>query len=123
MRDRIEVDDRQPGGETPARKETPMRAVRTSLAAATLLGILPALAVAQGPQASEMLSYRPTQRGVEYDTPTEKAAIEACKVESVLNKDKKAIGWALRDGQGQLLRRFVDTNGTLSQRDREPKPG
>ena len=86
------------------------------MAAAWLLGIAPAIAHAQiAPQ--DILKFRPTQPGVECETPTEPAAIDACKVESVTDAQKHNIGYALRDGQGKLLRKFVDTNGnkTLDQ--------
>ena len=41
--------------------------------------------------------------------PADQAAIDACKVELVLNAEKRNIGYALRDGQGKLLRRFIDS--------------
>ena len=47
---------------------------------------------------------------MEYDTPAEDAK-SACKVESVLNADNKSIGYALRDPQGKMLRRFVVARG------------
>ena len=50
-------------------------------------------------------------KGAEYETPADEAAMAACKVETVYNAQKKAIGYALRDGQGKLLRRFVDADG------------
>ena len=89
--------------------ETPMRTLRTTISAAAILAFLPAIAAAQGPTVKRMLEFTPTLKGVEYETPTD-SALEACKVEPVLNAQKKPIGWALRDGQGKLLRRFVVTN-------------
>lgn len=86
-----------------------MRAVRTLLAAAWLLGVAPLLASAQQTPA-KLLGWRPSQPGIEYDTPTDPAAIQACKIEHV-EKDRKAIGYMLRDGQGKILRRYVDTSG------------
>jgi peroxiredoxin len=82
---------------------------------AALLGCLGAGA-ASAPAADitpkAMLNLRPTRAGVEYDTPTDAAAIDACKVELVTDPQKKTtIGYALRDGQGKLLRRFVSTRG------------
>jgi thiol-disulfide isomerase/thioredoxin len=56
--------------------------------------------------------FKPTQPGVEYDTPTDPAAIDACKVETVYNAQKRPIGYALRDAQGKLLRKFIDTRGS-----------
>ncbi len=58
-----------------------------------------------------LLEFRPVLQGVEYYTPADQAAINACKVESVMNDQKRAVGYALRDGQGKLLRRFVIAHG------------
>jgi len=55
----------------------------------------------------DLLRLRPKMAGVECDTPTDPAAIAACKVENVLNAQQQPIGYALRDGSGKLLRRFV----------------
>ncbi|APW62646.1 TlpA disulfide reductase family protein [Paludisphaera borealis] len=81
---------------------------------AALLGCLSAGA-ASAPAADTtpkaMLNLRPTRGGVEYDTPADQAAIDACKVELVTDAQKRTIGYALRDGQGKLLRRFIITNG------------
>ena len=86
-----------------------MRALRTTLAAAWLLGVTPALALAQAKTTpADLLAFQPTQPGVEYDIPTEAAAIAACKVETVYDAQKNSIGYALRDGQGKLLRKFVN---------------
>ncbi|HEV3168180.1 MAG TPA: redoxin family protein [Isosphaeraceae bacterium] len=97
-----------------------MRALRTSLAAAWLLGLITTLASAQTgqpaklPTVAKMLDFRPSQPGVDYDIPTDRAAIDACKVEGVVNDKKQSIGYALRDGQGKLLRKFVNTRGELA---------
>ena len=90
-----------------------MRSLGTSLAVASLLGIVPAVAGAQNTYGvKDLLGLPPTlKKGVEYEVPTEPAAVNACKVETVNNAQKRAIGWALRDGQGKLLRRFVDSDG------------
>ena len=96
-----------------------MRVLRTTLVAGAgwLAGFAPAFAGALGADytpAYILENFHPTQpgvqRGVDYDDPTEPAAIAACKVEKVQVKDKN-IGYALRDAQGQLLRRFVDADG------------
>jgi thiol-disulfide isomerase/thioredoxin len=57
------------------------------------------------------------KRGAEYETPTDAAAISACKVETVYKGKNHAIGVALRDGQGKLLRKFIDSddNGRMDQ--------
>ena len=58
-----------------------------------------------------MLQFQPIMKGVDYDIPADQAAVDACKTETVYNAQKKAIGVALRDGQGKLLRRFIDADG------------
>lgn len=90
-----------------------MRGPRITLAAALILGAASMTASAQFSPSDLLTKFRPTQKGVEYDNPTEPAAVSACKVEQVQDAKKKVIGYALRDGQGKLLRRFVDSNGNL----------
>jgi thiol-disulfide isomerase/thioredoxin len=63
------------------------------------------------PIPGDLLKFRPTLPGVEYDIPPDAAAVAACRLENVLNAQKRPIGYALRDGQGKLLRRFVDSDG------------
>lgn len=90
------------------------------------LGFAAALAVGLGAGASEaraqapasqgitpqaMLGLKPAQSiGVEYETPTGQAAIDACKVET-LTEQGRVTGYLLRDGQGKVLRRFLSTKG------------
>jgi thiol-disulfide isomerase/thioredoxin len=66
-------------------------------------------------QVKQLLEFRPTVKGVavDYDTPKDAAAIEACKSEVTT----KPSGYVLRDGQGKVLRRFLDldTNRKLDQ--------
>jgi thiol-disulfide isomerase/thioredoxin len=90
-----------------------MRYPRTTLALACLGAMAPALANAQaGHTAKELLGLSPIlKKGVEYETPGDPAAIAACKVETVANAQKRAIGYALRDAQGKLLRKFIDSDG------------
>jgi thiol-disulfide isomerase/thioredoxin len=77
-----------------------------------MVAVWPVLAAAQSaPAAKDLLALQPILKGVEYETPADAAAIDACKVETVFNAQKKPVGVALRDGQGKLLRRFVDTDG------------
>jgi hypothetical protein len=59
----------------------------------------------------DLLKFRPTQSAVDYDTPADAAAVEACKVELVTDAQKRTVGYSLRDDQGKLLRKFVITNG------------
>src|SRR5262245_18150688 len=93
-----------------------MRALRTSSSAGVLfaaaLAVGPAVADAQGgPTVRDLLALQPIMKGVEYETPADAAATDACKIETVFNAQKKAIGVTLRDGQGKLLRRFIDADG------------
>jgi thiol-disulfide isomerase/thioredoxin len=54
------------------------------------------------------MSFRPIQRDVDYEIPDEKSQA-ACKVTVV--RDGKASGWVVVGPAGQMLRRFMDTNG------------
>jgi len=84
--------------------------------AVALLGGLGLGATAPGALAadyspSDLLKFRPTRSGVDYDNPVDQAAIDACKVEIVKDAQDRTVGYALRDGQNKLLRRFIITNG------------
>jgi hypothetical protein len=62
------------------------------------------------PSVERMLAIRPTQPDVVYSTPAaDKQA--GCKVELVKGTDGKGSGWVLKDADGNLLRRFFDSNG------------
>ena len=98
-----------------------MRALRTLFLPAALLGLAPLSATAQWTPAYILDKFKPTVAGVDVDSPADKAAVDACKLETVTGPDGKSIGKALRDGQGKLLRKFVDTNGAFSQRAGEEK--
>jgi thiol-disulfide isomerase/thioredoxin len=93
-----------------------MRRPRFTLTLLWVVGLLSSSVIAQtaskdGPTPGDVLKFRPNLTDVEYDSPADAAAINSCKLESVLNKDKRSIGYALRDGQGKLLRRFVIAHG------------
>jgi hypothetical protein len=62
------------------------------------------------PTAAKMLSFQPKQEGVAISTP-EADKQNDCKVEAVKGKTK-GNGWVLKDGNGQILRRFFDTQET-----------
>jgi tetratricopeptide (TPR) repeat protein len=60
--------------------------------------------------------YKPAMKGVVFDTPATPEAIAKCQVEVVYKTatvdgkpQKKAIGILIRDGDGRVLRRFLDT--------------
>ncbi len=80
------------------------------------LSVLSGSALAQGaskdsPTPAALLKLRPNLPGVDYDTPADEATRNACKVEPVVNEQSKYIGYALRDPQGKMLRRFVVARG------------
>lgn len=81
-----------------------MRALRTTLAAAWFLS-LAVLADGAEVTVKDLMKFRPSFKGVEYELPTDPAAIAACKAETVPG------GFQLRDGQGKILCRLIDRNG------------
>ena len=93
-----------------------MRRIRCSVAVlcwVVVVGLAPGAVQAQSkglPAPSALLAFRPTLPGVDHDTPTDQKAIDACKVELVTVQNR-SIGYALRDGQGKMLRRYVATRG------------
>ena len=89
-----------------------MRALRTTLAAAWFAGLAPAMTLAADITVDQLLRFQPITKGVDYEVPADPAAIAACKVEVIPNTTTgKTMGWALRDGQGKVLRRFVALRG------------
>jgi peroxiredoxin len=88
-----------------------MRSLRYSVVGFGLLAVLSSQTQAADYTPKDLLKFRPTQPGVDYDTPADQAAVDACKVEMVTDGQKRTVGYALRDGQGKLLRRFIITNG------------
>ncbi|MAT15262.1 MAG: thioredoxin [Planctomyces sp.] len=75
-----------------------------------MLGMLfpTATRAAQGPKLTDLLAYKPTQEGIEYQIP-KPDEYAACKVD--VEKTGKASGWVVLGPQGEVLRRFSDTNG------------
>ena len=65
-------------------------------------------AVAQGVDVGTVLGYKPTQSDVDYETP-EPNEYSACKLE--VERQGKGSGWLLYGPQGQVLRRFLDSDG------------
>ncbi len=92
-----------------------MRRIRGSVVVCcwlVLAGLSPGSARAQSKEymPRDLLGLTPKLPGVDYDTPPDRKAVDACKVEVVTVQNRR-IGYALRDGQGKLLRRFVATRG------------
>ncbi|MFG0296000.1 MAG: thioredoxin, partial [Maioricimonas sp. JB045] len=54
------------------------------------------------------MKYRPVQPGVDYETPDARD-FSQCKVE--VERSGKSSGWVVLGPQGQVLRRFVDSDG------------
>src|SRR5262245_10589707 len=69
---------------------------------------IPLLAEAAKPTAKEALSLVPVQRDVDYDIQEAKEA-EKCTVEA--ETVGGITGWVVRTSDGQVQRRFLDTNG------------
>jgi len=83
-----------------------VRTLRTKWAAAWLVALAPALASAADPTVKDLLAFKPNLKGVEHDIPADPAAIAACKVEKIPG------GYILRDGQGKILLRLLDRDGS-----------
>jgi peroxiredoxin len=66
------------------------------------------LATAATPTAEQALKLTPIQKSVDFDRPT---AEEAAKCKISARKSDGHVGWVVEDAQGNLLRRFTDTNG------------
>ncbi len=77
-----------------------------SLVIASSLGVVEAAGTKVTP--AQALGLRPIQSDVEYDTPAE-ADLAKCSVQ--VKTDGGTAGWLVLDQGGQLLRRFLDTNG------------
>ena len=84
---------------------------------AFLAALLVALAVssvtrnsvaADPPTAAQALSLMPMQQNVEYSIPSKEDAAQ-CTVK--LEKENKSTNWVVANPQGEVLRRFYDTNG------------
>ncbi|HUG94267.1 MAG TPA: redoxin domain-containing protein [Planctomycetaceae bacterium] len=81
-----------------------------TLSAVLVAGVLASAAGARAadpPTPQLALSFKPAQKGVEYDIP-DKADVEKCKVQ--VERSGKSSGWIVYGPAGQILRRFVDTN-------------
>lgn len=96
-----------------ARKQ-PMKVTMRLLAGIALFAGWNQAGWAQAPTVADLLARKPIQPNVKYTTPAAND-LAACKVE-VLNYPKPAsgpapTGYLVRDGQGKIIRQFVDTSG------------
>ncbi len=79
------------------------------LVALGVVVISPTAAADKPPQPSFMLGkFRPLQPGIEYERP-EAADVARCRVQ--IDRSKGQSGWMVIGPSGQVLRRFLDTNG------------
>lgn len=69
---------------------------------------VPWTARAAAPKVEDALKLTPIQKDVDYDLPSEKE-IAGCTIKA--EKIGEQTGWVVRNGNGQILRRFVDSNG------------
>jgi thiol-disulfide isomerase/thioredoxin len=81
-----------------------MRTLRTTWAAAWLLALVGSMASAADELTTQLLGFRPSLKGVDYDFPTDPASVAACKGEEITG------GYQLRDGQGKILCRLMCRN-------------
>ncbi|QDT64525.1 redoxin domain-containing protein [Calycomorphotria hydatis] len=63
---------------------------------------------AESPSAELALSFRPTQPSVDYEMPA-RSDFEKCAVQ--VERTDKHSGWVVLGPQGQVIRRFIDSNG------------
>ncbi|MBN2577461.1 MAG: redoxin domain-containing protein [Pirellulales bacterium] len=82
--------------------------IRWSLAALLILGWGQIVLAGTTPSVELALQYSPIQKGVDYAQPSDKE-IANCKIDA--KKINGQLGWIVEDGNGNVLRRFVDTNG------------
>jgi len=75
---------------------------------ASVLFLTGRLASAATPTAEQALKLVPIQKNVDYDRPNAEE-IARCKISA--RKIDGHVGWVVEDGQGNMLRRFTDTNG------------
>ena len=68
----------------------------------------PLAALGQTPTVAEALKLRPVQPDVDYDRPSPEQ-VARCTIRA--EKQGKLSGWVVRNPDGVILRRFVDTNG------------
>ncbi len=77
-------------------------------AAATLLMMTSVGLAADAPSVKQTLAFTPKQKDLEYETP-DADKLAKCKVE--VEKRGNASGWVVLGPEGQVLRRFVDSDG------------
>jgi thiol-disulfide isomerase/thioredoxin len=87
---------------------TPFRRSSLLIPALGLALLSPLAALAAGPTPKQALDLIPVQKDVEYDQPAAKE-IEKCTID--VETIGGITGWVVKSDAGQVLRRFLDTNG------------
>ncbi len=75
--------------------------------ASTLILLCLQLCLAAQPSVRQAFTPTPIQRNIEYDQPTQQE-IKSCTIEA--DKTRGSRAWIVKDADGNLLRRFIDTN-------------
>ncbi len=76
------------------------------LASMALVSQAAGTSLAAGPSAKDALAtYQPQQKDVEIERP------QGSELDQCTMKPEGKLGWVVRDGSGQVLRTFTDTNG------------
>ena len=96
------------GAVSMSRNRSRAQAISATLAILLLADLVLSTSQAQSVTVPQVLAYRPAQEGVTYEQPTGDE-IDQCelKVEKVGN----GSAWVVLGPQGQVIRRFVDTDG------------
>lgn len=83
------------------------RSALVGLSCGLVLAVTASSAWAANPTAEQALGLVPVQKGIQYDRPTGDG-IAQCTIKA--EKVDGLTGWVVRDGGGQIIRQFVDTN-------------
>jgi len=89
-------------------RRSSLRITWLSLALCGAIVVTGSLHAAEPPSVKLALSFRPVQKDVEIDVP-KPAEQDKCQVK--VERNGKASGWVVMSPTGQVLRRFVDSNG------------
>lgn len=63
-----------------------------------------------------LLRFQPSQAGVDYEKPTDKAVLAGCKVTVENDAAGQPAAYVVKDSQGKMLRRFANLSGKLDAR-------
>jgi thiol-disulfide isomerase/thioredoxin len=81
--------------------------IRTAFSLVVAISSSSQIAAADAPSAAQALGLTPIQSLVEYTIPSKDEAAQ-CTIRP--EKESNASAWVVRNGQGEILRRFADTN-------------